>query len=97
MTNENDKAEGTDRRADLIARLAAVGSKQSDPDAWVRSMTLDALRVLNADKDSTPAARGEARQEIHEIARLASNEMRAMRIRPSRVHPSLNEKEPGDA
>ena len=83
-TPMNDKPEDTDRRAELIARLVAVGSKQADPDAWIRSMTLNALRALNADKASTPADSGEARQEIHEIARLASIEIRAMRIRPSR-------------
>jgi hypothetical protein len=96
-TPMNDKPEDADRRAELIARLVAVGSKQADPDAWIRSMTLTALRALNVDKALTPSDRGEARQEIYEIARLASNEIRAMRIRPSRDSRTPNEKEPDAA
>lgn len=72
--------DGPDRRGDLVARIVAQGLKQADPYAWVRAFTLNALRALSADKVSSPAAKGEARREIHDLARLATNRIRAERL-----------------
>jgi hypothetical protein len=70
------------RQTKLIAMLVAKGVTVSNPEAYIRSFTLKALRALAADTVSTPAEKGEARLQIYQIARLAMIEIRVARIKP---------------
>ena len=77
--NESSSANLDDaatRRGRLIASLIEKGSAEKDPAAWIRSLTLRALRVLDIGKESA-AEKSVARREIHEIAREVSQALKA--------------------
>jgi len=76
-----DTAEDAQRRGELIAKIVALGLKQPNPEAWVRTFTINALRALTADKETSLIAKGDARRQIHDLARLVSNGIRAERMK----------------
>lgn len=74
-----DHDPATDRRGRIIGRLVEQYQAVPEPDKWLQTMTLQALRALDR-ADLAPADRSPARKEIHAIHREVASRARALRL-----------------
>jgi hypothetical protein len=77
--NGQDRQAPTDRRRQLINRLVQQYQAAAEPDRWLETMTLKALRALDR-ANLSPADKSLARREIHAIHREVASMARAMQL-----------------
>jgi hypothetical protein len=82
------------RRETLVANIATKARSAPDPREYIRTLTLEALRSLSNDAQLPVAERAKARREIHELMKLATNQLLAARLTSVQAAPSAPEPEP---
>lgn len=87
--NGVDHDPATDRRGRIIGRLVEQYQAAPEPDKWLQTMTLQALRALDR-ADLSPADKSPARKEIHAIHREVASKARALKLsrRAAGIQPS---------
>jgi hypothetical protein len=81
----NDEAA---RRERLVASIVIKARAAPDPREYLRTLTLEALRSLSNDRQLPAAEKPKARREIHDLIRLATNEVLAARLRSTSSEPA---------
>jgi len=79
-----DRDHSNDRRGQIIGRLVQQYQAAPDPEKWLQSMTLQALRALDR-ADLTPGEKSPARREIHAIHREVAVKAKALKLSRSLV------------
>ena len=74
----------TARRGQVVGRLVEHYQRVADPDKWLQSMTLQALRALDR-AELTPIEKSPARREIHAIHREVVVKAKALKLSRSLV------------
>jgi hypothetical protein len=73
------------RRARLVASIVIKARAAPDPREYIRNLTLGALRSLSSDGQLPAAKKPDARREIHDLMKLATNELLAARLGSTQV------------
>lgn len=79
-----DSDHSSDRRGEIIGRLVQQYQAAPDPEKWLQTMTLQALRALDR-ANLTPGEKSPARREIHAIHREVAVKAKALRLSRSLV------------
>ena len=77
--NDADNDPSADRRTEIVGRLVRHYQAAPEPEKWLQSMTLQALRALDR-ADLSPSEKSPARREIHAIHREVAVKAKALRL-----------------